>query len=110
MKIKRIITLSALTLVLAACDPIKPERTEVASSGVTVNLIVQVEGCNVYGIDRGGASRWIYTTICPAEGGKTASTAYRQNCGKNCDRNVEVPTTRLGGEVEKKYQERLTND
>lgn len=107
---KKLFTIAALSLALAACDPVQPKQTSVDNDGVRTGLITTIEGCNVYAIDRGGASRLIYTTICPPYSGKSASTSYRQSCGKNCDQNVEVPTSRLGGEVDKKFTERLTND
>jgi hypothetical protein len=110
MKMLKSLTLLTLALVLVACNPVAPEQTEVTPNGVEVSKIVEIEGCKMYRVDRGGLSYAIYTTICPADSGKSSSTSYRQDCGKGCNRNVEVPTSRLGGQVEKQFREPLKND
>lgn len=103
-----IIGLFAAGVVLVACGA-EPQSVRYDPSGVKTGLITTIKGCEVYQIDRGGMTNPIFTTICPAESGQTASTSYQESCGKNCTRNMEVPTNRLGGEVNKKFQERLTN-
>lgn len=52
-----------------------------------VDTLFTKDGCTVYRFGDNGASR--YFARCE----NTASVEWRESCGKNCTRSVEVPTS-----------------
>jgi len=85
---------SALALVLAGlalagCLERRPPEAR-ANAGVAfqVDRLFTHDGCTVYRFVDEGYSR--YFTRCT--GAASAGAAWRESCGKNCTRSVEVPT------------------
>lgn len=74
-----------LTLVMAGCaktgTPVQPSG---ASDNFTVARLFVVNGCTVYRFQDAG--RFHYLSDC------RGSVSTHQSCGKNCTREVEVPT------------------
>jgi hypothetical protein len=77
---KTVLAILALTL-LAGCSKPAETSTSVGREFVVDKLFTH-EGCTVYRFNDGGNNR--YFTNCQG------STSWRENCGKNCTRNMEV--------------------
>lgn len=77
---KRILVLAAI-LALAGCSKPAETSTSVGSEFVVDTLFTH-EGCTVYRFNDGGNNR--YFTNC------SGSTTWRENCGKNCTRNMNI--------------------
>lgn len=71
-----------IALVLSACGKIEAESTQQAGIGATVEKLFTVDGCTVYRFNDNGYRR--YFTNCKG------STEWRENCGKNCSRDMSV--------------------
>lgn len=69
-------------LLLTACDKVQPETVQRAGVDATVEKLFTVDGCTVYRFYDSGYKR--YFTNCKG------SVEWRENCGKNCSRSVEV--------------------
>lgn len=91
---RTIITLTALAL-LSGCDidsmpRQRPESITKAGNGYQVERLFTYDGCIVYRFDDWGNPR--YFTRCDGE--TSSDVSWRESCGKNCSRQVSVPTAR----------------
>jgi hypothetical protein len=73
-------------LLLASCakDPVATGRTD--NPEIDVGTLFDHEGCRVYRFHDGDRS--VYYAKCYA----SSETAWSESCGKNCHRQVNVPT------------------
>lgn len=82
----------ASLLVLAGCEPPRPEKVERTSNGMTIMRLATIEGCGLYRVNQGNGDRDVYTTICPAA--ERTSTQWAVSCGKGCLRDEIIPMSR----------------
>ncbi len=74
-----------LTAILTGCDKHPLSTSQTGNSEIQVDKLFEHDGCSVYRFEDAGHN--VYYTDC-------TSTAWSQNCGKNCQRPVEVKGTR----------------
>lgn len=81
------IFLGLIAVALVAGCAKEPESVAtVGAGGVQAETLFTHEGCRVYRFSDNG--RYVYYTNC------SGSAKWAENCGKNCIRNVNVPTYR----------------
>jgi hypothetical protein len=83
---KFIITLALLTI-LTGCTK-QAESSSAAGVEFRVDRLFTHDSCTVYRFSDGG----IYRYFVKCEGAATSSTEWHESCGKNCTRNVDMPT------------------
>jgi hypothetical protein len=81
--VKRLLLMTLLAL--AGCTRGAESTVNASNVNFDVEKLFDVDGCTVYRF-RDGYYR--YFTRC----GCTVNTEWRESCGKNCTRHVEVPT------------------
>jgi outer membrane biogenesis lipoprotein LolB len=83
---KRTIALSAL-LMLVGCEREAESTAPATNNEYHVERLFTTDGCTAYRFHDAGIAR--YFVKC--ENGKV-NTKWKEGCGKNCSRSVEVPT------------------
>lgn len=84
---KHIVAIIAVSTILVGCG--KPaERMVIKGAGFEVETLFTHEGCTVYRFSDAGQLR--YYTNCKSE--QRTTTMWREGCGKNCSRDVEITT------------------
>jgi len=82
------LALALAALALAGCERTPAEATAPAGVGFQVDRLFTHDGCTVYRFVDAGYSR--YFARCA--GAASSETTWRESCGKNCTRSVNVPT------------------
>lgn len=88
---KNIVTIAVAAAILssmAGCQKAAESSTPVGVE-FRVDRLFKHDGCTVYRFDDGGRSRY----FAKCDGATTSSMEWRESCGKNCTRPVDVPTS-----------------
>ena len=84
------VLLLLVVFALTGCKPpITPEQSEAAGKGFQVDRLFTHEGCTVFRFEDSG--RYRYFSKCD---GPRSETSWVEGCGKNCTREVSIPTVR----------------
>ena len=81
--VSALVALAALTA-LTGCYK-SPESSTRVREDFTVERLFEHDGCTVYRFTDGGTAR--YFTRCD---GFQTSTSWKEICGKNCTRHIEI--------------------
>lgn len=84
---KKSIIALALLAALTGCTK-QAESSAAAGVEFRVDRLFTHDGCTVYRFHDGGRSRY----FAKCEGAATSSMEWRESCGQNCTRPVDVPT------------------
>lgn len=80
----------ALSMWLSSCKASPQETKQTSNAEIKVELLFEHEGVRMYRFQDG--SRYHYYAV-PRSG--WSSVMYTENCGKNCSREVSIPTVAL---------------